>query len=219
MGTVETPINESKGCGTVMRIAPVGLVFNHDREIAFKEGVKISAITHGHPSGYLTGGLLASIIADLSNDLGLETAISNGLEILKQWNKHEEVFERMNLAIDIHNRYRNKDLSNQEVMMLGEGWVADEAMAISLLCALHYPQDFRKAVLTSINHSGDSDSTGSITGNLVGLMVGQNQIPAEWKQNLMYKDIVVEIGTDLSIGCKSNGYELDEDWHLKYPGY
>jgi|GEM_PF-278174 len=219
MGTVESPINDSKGCGTVMRIAPAGLVFNHDRKIAFKEGTELSAITHGHPSGYLSGGLLSSIIADLSNGLDLETSISNGLELLKNCKDHEEVYQKVKLASDIHRRYMNKEITNLEIKMIGEGWVAEEALAISLLCALHYPNDFRKAVTISINHSGDSDSTGAITGNLVGLIVGQNKIPKEWKENLMFKDIVEEIGEDLSIGCKSSTYRIDEEWHLKYPDY
>lgn len=219
MGTPENPINDSKGCGTVMRIAPAGLVFNHDRDVAFEEGVKLSAITHGHPSGYLSGGLLSSIIADLSNGLDLETSIENGLELLKKWKDHEEVYQKVKLASDIHRRYINKDITNLEIKLIGEGWVAEEALAISLLCALHYPNDFRKAITVSINHSGDSDSTGAITGNIVGLIVGQNQIPNEWKENLMYKDIVEEIGEDLSIGCKSYTYDVNEGWHSKYPGY
>lgn len=219
MGTIEKPINDSKGCGTVMRIAPAGLVFNYDREVAFEEGVKLSAITHGHPSGYLSGGLLSSIIADLSNGLDLETSIANGLEILTKWKDHKEVYQKVKLASDIHRRYINKEVTNLEIKMIGEGWVAEEALAISLLCALHYPNDFKKAVTISINHSGDSDSTGAITGNTVGLIVGQNQIPNEWRENLLYKDIVEEIGTDLSIGCKSYTHDVDEDWHSKYPGY
>jgi len=218
-GTVETPINDSKGCGTVMRIAPAGLVFNHNRNVAFKEGADLSAITHGHPSGYLSGGLLAAIIADLSNNIDLATAISNGMKILQNWKGHEEVYRQVTLATEIHRKNLNNDIGHLEIKMLGEGWVAEEALAISLLCALHYPDDFKTAVLKSINHSGDSDSTGSITGNLVGLMVGKNGIPTEWVDNLLFKDIVEEIGNDLSIGCKSYTYDVDEAWHLKYPGY
>lgn len=219
MGTVEKPINDSKGCGTVMRIAPVGLVFRHDRKIAFREGVKISAITHGHPSGYLSGGVLSSIIADLSNGENLEEAISNALEILKGWERYEEVYGIIERAVEINRRYQNKEITHLEIQSLGEGWIAEEALAISLLCALRYQNNFKKAVLTAIKHSGDSDSTGAITGNLVGLIVGKDQIPSEWIDNLLYKDIVEEIGNDLHIGFKGSTFELDEDWHIKYPGY
>lgn len=219
MGSLEVPINDSKGCGTVMRIAPAGLVFNHNRKIAFEEGAKISAITHGHPSGFLSGGLLSSIIADLSQGLDLKTSISNGLRILKKWKGHEEVYDKVSQARALHKQYKNKNIDQDVIRAIGEGWVAEEALAIALLCALHYPNDFKSAVLTAINHGGDSDSTGAITGNIVGLMVGQEQIPQDWQDKLMHKDIVEEIGCDLAIGCKSNYHNHDEAWHLKYPGY
>ena len=219
IGSVRTPVNDSKGCGTVMRIAPAGLVFKHSRYTAFKEGVDLSAITHGHPSGYLSGGLLSSIIADLSNGLDLQQSILKGLEILQEWEGYEEVYRKVNLAKEVHRKFAYEDITNNEIRMLGEGWVAEEALAISLLCALRYPNDFKKAVTVAINHSGDSDSTGAITGNLVGLMVGKDKIPKEWIENLMYKDIVEEIGEDLSIGCKSLTYGIDKEWNLKYPGY
>nr|WP_262918444.1 ADP-ribosylglycohydrolase family protein [Belliella filtrata] len=209
MGSLEVSNNDSKGCGTVMRVAPVGLIFNHNRKIAFEEGVKISAITHGHPSGYLSGGLLASIIADLSQGLDLKASISNGLRILKKWNGHEEVYDKVSKARSLHKQYKNKNIDQVAISTIGEGWVAEEALAIALLCALHYPNNFKSAVLTSINHGGDSDSTGAITGNIVGLMVGQEQIPHDWQDKLMHKDIVEEIGIDLNVGCKSN-YSYDD---------
>ncbi|PRY87092.1 ADP-ribosylglycohydrolase family protein [Mongoliibacter ruber] len=219
MGSVEKPINDSKGCGTVMRIAPIGLIFYDKREYAFNEALKVSAITHGHPSGYLSGGLLASIIADLSNGIRLELAIQNGLEILEKLKGHEEMFNITSRVLEIHRQFEGRDISEREIKSLGEGWVAEEALAISLLCALHYPNDFKKAVLTSINHSGDSDSTGAITGNLVGLIVGKNQIPQEWIDNLMCREIVEEVAHDLFIKCPSLTVEVDKAWHDKYPGY
>jgi ADP-ribosyl-[dinitrogen reductase] hydrolase len=54
---------------------------------------------------------------------------------------------------------------------LGQGWVAEEALAIAVLCALAADTP-RNAIIAAVNHDGDSDSTGSITGNLVGAMHG-----------------------------------------------
>lgn len=64
MGTIADPINNSKGCGTIMRMAPVGLMFPGDRDSAFGNGSELAAITHGHPAGYLAAGFFASLIAD-----------------------------------------------------------------------------------------------------------------------------------------------------------
>ncbi len=51
-GTPEKPLNDSKGCGGVMRVAPVGLVATDP----FDLGCRAAAITHGHPSGWLASG-------------------------------------------------------------------------------------------------------------------------------------------------------------------
>ena len=218
-GSIELPINDSKGCGTVMRIAPVGLVYKHDREIAFREAVYISALTHGHPSGYLSGGFLASVIADLANRFTLDAAINNAKQILKSWESHSEVLRVIDLALVIHENFKNKDLTNKEIEKIGSGWTAEEALAISLLCALHNQDDFEKGVLLAVNHSGDSDSTGAITGNILGLMLGSESIPNKWKEKLLYHDIVEEIGLDLFIGCKSYTNAIDHEWLEKYPEF
>jgi ADP-ribosylglycohydrolase len=61
MGTIERPLNDSKGCGGVMRAAPIGLVAR-DEQAAFTLGCEAAAITHGHPSGYYSAGCFAAII-------------------------------------------------------------------------------------------------------------------------------------------------------------
>jgi ADP-ribosylglycohydrolase len=51
----------SKGCGGVMRVAPIGLIAENE-ERAFSLGCAAAAITHGHPSGYYSAGCFAAII-------------------------------------------------------------------------------------------------------------------------------------------------------------
>lgn len=82
---------------------------------------------------------------------------------------------------------------------------------------MHCQEDFAKGVLLAVNHSGDSDSTGAITGNILGLIHGTESIPNKWKENLLLNDIVEEIGLDLFIGCKSSTYDIDKEWLAKYP--
>ncbi len=64
MGRIDQPINNSKGCGGVMRAAPVGLII-WDEEKAFNIACELAAITHGHPSGYLAAGVFAAIIFNI----------------------------------------------------------------------------------------------------------------------------------------------------------
>ncbi len=55
-GTIREPINHSKGCGGVMRAAPLGFVRQTQKNEspfgpALKNGAEAAAITHGHPLG------------------------------------------------------------------------------------------------------------------------------------------------------------------------
>jgi ADP-ribosylglycohydrolase len=69
-------------------------------------------------------------------------------------------------------------------------------------------------VLIAVNHSGDSDSTGVITGNILGCLNGKSAIPSKWLDQLELKDIIETLGMDLFIK-----YRSDDLWSNKYPGY
>jgi hypothetical protein len=66
---------------------------------------------------------------------------------------------------------------------LGHRWVAEEALAIGLCCALIAP-NFEEAVVVAVNHSGDRDSTGAIAGKICGALYGDAAIPARWVDSL-----------------------------------
>ena len=110
------------------------------------------------------------------------------------------------------------------IRQLGQGWVAEEALAISVYCAL-VADDFKHGVMLAVNHDGDSDSTGSITGNLLGVAHGVDVIPAELLDELELREVIEEVADDL---CDFPGWEIsdydseeggltDRIWR-KYPG-
>ena len=60
-------------------------------------------------------------------------------------------------------RLADSDMPDLEAIhALGEGWVAEEALAIGLLCSLRHEDDFAGAITSAVNHGGDSDSTGAM---------------------------------------------------------
>jgi len=216
-GTMELPINNSKGCGGIMRVAPVGLLFHKSPTEAFQIGSELSAMTHGHPSGYLSAGYLSSLISFLNNGNTLMESINQTITILKTYPGHEETHSAVLKAIDL---YHKGQPDYNKLESLGGGWVGEEALAISLYCALSFEDDFEKAINLSINHSGDTDSTGSITGNIVGLILGEGQIPDRWIRNLSNYESIKQIASDLFIEVKGNGYDyFDSEWEMKYPTY
>ena len=193
MGTMTNPVNDSKGCGGVMHMAPVGLAFQ-DAEKAFQIGCECAAITHGHPTGYLTAGALASIISMIISGTSLLSAIDGSIRILKVKKDNKETLDIIHKAVEMANQSSSGPNAIGEI---GSGWVAEEALGISIYCALAAGDDFEKGVLLSVNHSGDSDSTGSITGNILGALYGLDCIPKNWINRLELKDLIEEVAGDL----------------------
>ncbi len=104
---------------------------------------------------------------------------------------------------------------------LGEGWIAEEALAIAVYCAL-VATDFKHGVLLAVNHSGDSDSTGAIAGNLLGAIYGYGEIPAQWVYDLEIRETIERLCRDwnaLFVFDPPPDFEQDKTWWDRYPGW
>jgi ADP-ribosylglycohydrolase len=211
IGTIDNPINDIKGCGGIMRVAPVGLMYDNNPKTAFDMGCEIAAITHGHPTGYLAAGMLASIISCIMAGQPLALAIKNSTDILRTKRDSEECL----LAIDAARKsFESSTPSVDTIERLGAGWTAEESLSISLFCALHGQNNFKTGVVLAVNHGGDSDSTGAITGNILGALLGKASIPKKWLKELELVDLIESLANDLSVKY----YDSDE-WREKYPGW
>ncbi|NJC88146.1 MAG: ADP-ribosyl-(dinitrogen reductase) hydrolase [Desulfuromonas sp.] len=222
-GSMDEPLNDSKGCGAVMRMAPVGLFMqspyvcgflNREQrdEYAFRTGCELGALTHGHPCGYLPAGCLALLTSRIIDGDSLTQALDRTMAVLKNMAGHEETLQALaaarQLAAD-----QSVTPSPEAVASLGEGWVGEEALAIAVYCALVARDDFAYGVRLAANHGGDSDSTGAIAGNILGALLGSEVIPREWLEKLELREVVEAIGRDLL-----TGFEDSDSWWDKYPG-
>ncbi len=234
-GSVEKPINNSKGCGGVMRVAPIGLHFGRkniyrlDTPHEIMEiGAEVAALTHGHPLGYIPAAALSYLIALLAhNDMSLEDAVDKMkyATSCEYGDTDEQWFygDLRNLIDKACFLAEDKDISDQNAIReLGEGWVAEEALAIAVFCALRYSNNFEKAIIAAVNHDGDSDSTGAITGNILGAYRGLSSIPDHFLENLELKDVIMEIADDLFEDCPLDSWNMSGTtkeeimWENKY---
>lgn len=221
MGTIDEPINNSKGCGGIMRVAPVGL-YAKDPMAAGEVGAKSSAITHGHPLGilpcYILAGMLNMIVY---NNETIEVALDKSIhQYYDEFNKFNK--EDVDCLIELINKAKKlakENISDVEaISSLGEGWVAEETFAIAIYSCLKYPNSFQDAIVCSVNHDGDSDSTGAITGNIIGAYLGYDEIPSYYKDNVELKDIILELADDMSVQVPVSEYSDTNDkyWLSKY---
>jgi ADP-ribosylglycohydrolase len=202
IGTLENPLNDSKGCGGVMRVAPVGLAWPGD---SFLCGCEVAALTHGHPTGWLSSGCMALIIHELVTGVDLEPAVERAMAELENYPDNEETLSALEHAL----AFEALGLGNaDEVECLGGGWIAEQALAIAVFCALIAP-DFESAVRLAITHSGDSDSTGSITGQILGTLHGAEVIPDRWLEKLELREVIGTVATDLHAAAVSEGKPFD----------
>lgn len=212
LGSRHRPLNDSKGCGTVMRVAPVALVRGIGIEEAFEVACESSALTHGHPTAWLAAGALVWILVRLRDGMELERAALDALYRVRVESGSQETVLALRAAVDLWNK--REPARPPIVERLGAGWVAEEALAIAVYSALANQRDFAAGVRLAVNHSGDSDSTGSIAGQLLGAMLGEDAIPPRWLERLELREVIAAVADDLAVTWREG-----EAWWNRYPGY
>jgi len=218
-GTMEAPANASKGCGGVMRTAPPGLYASTPEE-ALVIGAKAAAVTHGNPLGYIPAGTFSYIIHGAAHtDEPLAKVVRAALNESRRYFKWStEVRDACGRFTVLVERALNlaeegpKDSPEWKLLSnLGQGWVGEEALAIAVFCAVRHEHDFEKCIIAAVNHSGDSDSTGAIAGNLLGARVGLAGIPPKFTELLEGIPEMTILADDLF-----NKDHPDDEWRKRY---
>lgn len=199
--SIQAPPNDSKGCGAVMRSAPIGLVAS-DLETAFELARDAGVLTHGHPSGYLSAAYFAAVVHQVARDASLTAAMHAADELLHRQPDADEV----RAAVDAARQAAAAGKPSREAIeRLGGGWVGEEALGIALLCAMTTesgtPASVAASLWRAVAHSGDSDSTGSLVGNLLGAMHGVEALPSAWLEDLELREVIERVARDLHITC------------------
>ena len=205
------PMNNSKGCGGVMRIAPIPLYAAVDNRMDISDADKLASeaaeITHQHPLGFISAALMSHVIYRLALDVeptqdSMKHYIMEGVsEMRRLYNAYHNDVERMaELAERAIFLLDNGKTDLENIGHLGEGWTGEEALAIALYCALKHFDSFEDAMIAAVNHGGDSDSTGAVAGNILGAAIGYEAIPQFYKDDLEMHDLILHMADDLYRG-------------------
>ena len=188
-------VAESKGCGSAMRVAPIGLYYK-DLDQVSDVARASSLLTHGHAAA-LEGAAAAAIMVAMALT-GAEPerifhevdarCCDSSPDFRATWSKIPELLA-------------NPPAETLAQGGLGEGWVAEEAVASAMYCFWRFPDDYKQAILTAINTDGDSDSIGAITGSVMGARLGVESIPNSWRQAVEDSQYLHELGTRLWSKC------------------
>lgn len=203
-------VNNSKGCGGIMRMAPAGLI-NTSPGFSGVElqrlGAQLAGLTHRHELGWMPAGVFAHIVSLLARNesCSVREAATQALNTLPEAFPNAHYLAQLQELLGYTLRLADSAMPDLEAIhALGEGWVAEEALAIGLLCSLRYENDFEGAITSAVNHGGDSDSTGAIAGNIVGAHLGLAGIPQHYLEHLELRDTISKIADDLFAGPQAS---------------
>ena len=203
-GTIENRINNSKGCGGVMRIAPVPLALTKEKRDSLDTvdmiSARAAAITHGHDLGFVPAAFISRVISEILLGSDIFGAVERARAAMESYPaEYDELayFDgKINMAIELAGDESIDELD--AIRYIGEGWVAEETAAIAVYCALRFQGDFERAMIAAVNHSGDSDSTGAVTGNILGAYLGYSGIPDRFLEKLELGDKLLELADTLA---------------------
>ena len=217
--TNEKAQNNSKGAGGIMRVAPVAMMFHGQPDHAdtvFRLGKESAWITHGHPSGYYAAAAFAVILHALLCNESLATGIDRAANMLEPLPDAAETHQALTLGVELAHLGIPPQ---QAIPKIGEAWVGEEALGISVYCAL-VADNLEHGIRLSVNHDGDSDTTGILVGQLLGAQYGEAAIPDCWLAPLELREEISQLADDLYHHREWNLDELDYDETVvqHYPG-
>lgn len=199
----------SKTCGSLMRVGILGFIFSNDPEKLIKTASLSGRITHNHPTADA-----ASIAGAYAVKLALDGIAPEDM-FLPLLKVTEGISDEFTEALKHSYELAHSNLSDEEALQkLGQGWYADETFALAYFCILRYPDNYKKAVQTGVNITGDSDSVGSVAGGILGARLGIEAVPVSWVESLKEKEIIEEMVEPLIekyLEVSENKHQVSED--------
>ena len=223
-GTLTYKLNDSKGCGGLMRVAPVALYLSQRQDVSPKDvvmiGARTAAITHSHELGYIPAAYLTAFLFYILRGESLSAAYLLAKQRMENWFADKKGTK---ICLDLVKKARDLamyepdedeesmgEIDDLEVIRsLGQGWVAEETLAIAIYCAFKYQNDFEKAMIAAANHSGDSDSTASVTGSILGAYWGLSRLPKHMVEPIELKGLMIELAKKMHL--HKFDYETEEE--------
>ncbi|MGD0132170.1 MAG: ADP-ribosylglycohydrolase family protein [Bryobacteraceae bacterium] len=175
----ESGIANSKGCGSAMRVAPIGLFFWRDIPRMLEIARASSLITHGHDAA-IEGASAAALLVALAMSKRSPEQMFQALmeECAPRSPDLKAVLEKLPQLLEAD------PAEALSVRGLGEGWVAEEAVTSALYCFWRSPLDFEQSMIVAANTDGDSDSIACIAGGISGAFNGLSVIPERWQKGV-----------------------------------
>jgi len=198
------PTNErSNGNGSLMRILPIAIYLAYASTAErIDVAMTSSRLTHGHPRCQLACAYFVEVAAAVIRGVAIGEALVWAREAIRPLMASGFPAEVTNFA-----RLFSADFALlTEANLSGSGYVI-HCLESSLWCALN-AETYAAGVLRAVNLGDDTDTTGAVTGGLLGLRFGEAVIPNEWVQQLARREDILALGERFQQVCQRR-WEID----------
>ena len=200
---VPAPLQKQGSCGNgvAMKIAPLALWHAPSTrgagsqiglarfDLVQKEALELGLMTHADIMASISGLAIIDTIGRAiscgirkeSIDLGIASRMDRIGDDLKRTAYGAD--DRVTMSGQLKRIFDEGLLSDPVALRerIGTGCFALESVPFAIATFLRHPTDFRAGVLEAIDAGGDTDSTASMVGALIGANCGLDAIPDEWK--------------------------------------
>lgn len=184
---------QATGCGSAMRAAPIGFVYQNSPEMLRCVAIASSLPTHRHPSAIASAVAAAYLIKLALDDVPVAELTSRTRSFIGGMSPElDAAFDTMERVLSWSDEVAAMD-------EIGGGWVGYEAVPLALYCVLRYPDSWVDTVRRGANFAGDSDSIASIAGGIQAIRLGRQSIPEDWLQHLERREELEALGVGLAM--------------------
>ncbi len=174
----------SAGNGSIMRLAPIPIMYYNKPVQLLKYSALSSKTTHSAPQCVDACIYMSAIISSAINGISKENLLNDGLL--------DHFYSGLDISIDasikeiLHGSFKEKE----PPQIYGSGYVVKTLEAA--LWAFNSTSDFESGALKVVNLGDDADTTGAVYGQIAGAYYGLEGIPEKWRKKI-YRSFDMEI--------------------------
>ncbi len=181
--------NSTPSNGSLMRLAPIPMLYHNAPVEAIEKAKQSSLTTHGAKESIDACRYLAGLIVGAIDGVSKDELLSDHYAPAK------DIWEKDPL-IDTVDKIASGSFKHKEPPYIRGTGLAVESLEAALW-AFYKASSFAEGALLAVNLGDDADTTGAIYGQLAGAFYGVEGIPTEWLNKLCKKDLIESLALEI----------------------
>jgi ADP-ribosylglycohydrolase len=180
---------KTAGNGSIMRLAPVPLLYANKPLEAIEKSAESSRTTHQALTAVDGCRYLGALIVGAVNGASKDELLSDHYCPSPDYWKEKPLVKEIDEIASGSFNHKNPP------KIVGSGYVVKSLEAA--LWAFYKSNSFKEGCLLAVNLGDDADTTGAVYGQLAGAFYGEQGIPESWLSKLTYHDLIKSFAEQL----------------------